>query len=315
MKSMVDAIRTALPVILVMLTSGMVRAQEHDRDEAGREIAESTVPADSLNRHSAVMPGLRWYDMFKNIPNDWARYSSITLTTEKIPAMLAMTAVTVALVASDDATWKLSDSWYKNSNVVRTASDVFEWFGDGRTQFGLAAGFAAYGFAADDDRALRTASQTTEAILACGVIVQVLKHVTGRESPKVATQPGGAWRPFPNQIEYHKHVPHYDAFPSGHVATALATVIVIGENYPEVTWIKPVGYTLTTLLAIAMVNTGIHWYSDYPLAIALGYSFGMLAAHPEATEIPPGRGKDTRLSLAPRIDARGGGGLEFRLTF
>jgi len=30
-----------------------------------------------------------------------------------------------------------------------------------------------------------------------------------------------------------------------------------------------------------MVNTGIHWYSDYPLAIILGYSFGMLASHPE----------------------------------
>jgi len=56
---------------------------------------------------------------------------------------------------------------------------------------------------------------------------------------------------------------------------------VIGENYPEIKWIKPLGYTLTGLLGISMVNTGIHWYSDYPLAIVLGYAFGMIAAHPE----------------------------------
>jgi hypothetical protein len=30
-----------------------------------------------------------------------------------------------------------------------------------------------------------------------------------------------------------------------------------------------------------MVNNGIHWYSDYPLAIVLGYTFGMIASHPE----------------------------------
>jgi membrane-associated phospholipid phosphatase len=316
MKSRRDVTWKGVFVVVVMFSACTVRAQEHDRDEAGTEIAESTATPDTLSRHAAVAPGLQWFDMFKNIPNDWARYSSITLTTEKIPAMIGMTAVTVALIVSDDATWKVSDSWYKNSNVVHTASDIFEWWGDGRTQFGLAAGFAAYGFAAGDQRALRTASQTTETILACGVVIQVLKHITGRESPKVSTEPGGAWRFFPNQIEYHRHVPHYDAYPSGHVATALATVVVIGENYPEITWIKPVGYTLTGLLAVAMVTTGIHWYSDYPLAIALGYSFGMLAAHPEFTGSDPAKGGNgTRLSVAPRIDPLGGGGLELRLTF
>jgi membrane-associated phospholipid phosphatase len=316
MKSSVGLTRAGMLVILVLFSAGAARTQEHDGGEARSEIVASTVPPDSLGLPAPHVAGLQWFDMFKNIPHDWARYSSITLTTEKIPAMIGMTAVTVALIVSDDVTWKVSDSWYRNSNVVHTASDIFEWFGDGRTQFGLAAGFAAYGFAAGDERALRTASQTTETILACGVVVQVLKHITGRESPKVSTQPGGAWRFFPNQIEYHRHVPHYDAYPSGHVATALATVIVIGENYPEITWIKPVGYTLTGLLAVAMVNTGIHWYSDYPLAIALGYSFGMLAAHPESIGVGPSGGEQgTRLSLAPRIDPRGGGGLEFRLSF
>jgi membrane-associated phospholipid phosphatase len=128
---------------------------------------------------------------------------------------------------------------------------------------------------------LRTGSQITEAVLASGAVVQVLKHITGRQSPFVSTMPRGRWDFFPNQINYHKHVPSYDAYPSGHVTTALATVVVIAENYPNIKWISPVGYTLTGLLAISMVNTGIHWYSDYPLAVVLGYTFGMIAAHPE----------------------------------
>jgi len=280
----------------------------------------ATLPDMSLVRDSVMAPlhnapPLRWYSMFTNIPNDWVRYTSRTFTMENLPAIVAMTAVTAALVVTDDITWRSSRDLYKSSSVIHSGSDIFEWVGDGRPQFGLAAGFAAYGFLADDSRALRTASQTTEVILACGVVVQLLKHLTGRESPIVATQPGGAWRLFPNQIEYHKHVPNYDAYPSGHVATALATVIVIGENYPEATWIKPVGYTLVTLLAVSMVNTGIHWYSDYPLGIALGYSFGMLVSHPESFQVGAGSESDEpSLTFAPRIDPRGNG-LQLTLRF
>jgi membrane-associated PAP2 superfamily phosphatase len=163
---------------------------------------------------------------------------------------------------------------------VKRWSDIFVQVGDGRTQFGLAGIYAIYGFIASDNRALTTGSQITEAVLASGAVVQLLKHITGRQSPFVSTRTGGRWDFFPNQINYLKHVPSYDAFPSGHVTTTLATVIVIAENYPDVKWIKPLGYTMTGLLAISMVNTGIHWYSDYPLAVVLGYSFGMIAAHP-----------------------------------
>jgi len=137
-----------------------------------------------------------------------------------------------------------------------------------------------YGLMLKDKRALRTASEIVEAVLASGAVVQLLKHITGRESPFISTKPAGAWRFFPNQIDYLKHVPAYDAFPSGHMTTSLAAFIVIAENYPELTWIKPVSYSLEVLLGISMVNTGIHWYSDYPLAVFLGYSFGELISHP-----------------------------------
>ncbi len=259
--------------------------------------------------HLSGQPGsLRWYTMFANIPHDWVRFTRITLRSSNLPIFVGMTVLTGALIATDDETWKLSDRFYRHSVTVRDGSDFFEFMGDGRPQFGLAAGFALYGFALSDQRALRTGSQLVEAILASGAVVQLLKHVTGRQSPYVSTEPRGVWDFFPNQIDYHKHVPSYDAYPSGHIATAMATLTVVAESYPEWKWVRPVGYTIIGLLGVSMVNTGIHWYSDFPLGIALGYSFGMLAAHPEGlpAETTPDH-KAPTVSIAPVVNALGTG--------
>lgn len=281
----------------------------------------SAVPR-SFPLHQELMPASSdeylpaWYAMFTDIPGNWARYASITFREETIPAILGMTVLTGGLMATDQDSWRLSDQLYKGSSSARKLSDFFEYLGDGKPQFGLAAGFALYGFAAGDHRALRTASQTVEAILSCGVVIQALKHMTGRESPFVSTRTGGRWDFFPNQIEYHKHVPHYDAYPSGHIATALATVTVVAENYPEVSWIRPVGYVIVGLIGVSMANTGIHWYSDYPLGLALGYGFGMLAAHPLAAGDPDRAltSEQTRVSLVPLL-SRESAGLAIAVSF
>jgi membrane-associated phospholipid phosphatase len=256
--------------------------------------------ADQLERPDTVSSP-KWYEMFTNIPGNVADFYDISFSTNKIPIYLGVSALTAGLIAIDEKTWQESHRLYNNSNFVKSSSNLFTEIGDGRTQFGIAAAFALYGFITSNNKALKTASQITQAVLASGGIVQVLKHITGRQSPYVSTMPRGRWDFFPNQIQYHKHVPSYDAYPSGHVTTALATVVVIAENYPENKWIKPVGYSLTGLLAISMVNKGIHWYSDYPLAIVLGYYFGMIAAHPEGISKYLSDFKDKKFQIFPSL--------------
>jgi hypothetical protein len=263
--------------VIILAARGV--AQSGDAETAGTNQLQGRIDSMQTVSKQNLVP--TWYDMFANIPRDWSRYYRITIIPDKIPAALAITGLTAALIYSDHDSYQASSNWYHSSGFVKSGSDFFEYLGDGKPQFGLAAAFGAYGLVAGDHRALRVASQTVEVILACGTVVQLLKHITGRESPFVSTSPRGVWRFFPNQIDYHKHVPHYDAFPSGHIATALATLTVVSENYPEERWMKPVGYVVVGLIGVSMANTGIHWYSDYPLGLALGYSFGMLAAHPE----------------------------------
>jgi hypothetical protein len=295
-----------LPIVLMVaitLHGAGSFAFADDDDCANRKSGRQ----DSLQLLIKPQPELKWHSMFSNVPGDWARYVSWTFRPEKVPAILGMTFLTAGLVVTDNETWTLSDRWYQNSPRVQTASDFFEYLGDGRPQFGLAAGFAIWGFAWSDHRALRTASQMVEAILACGIVVQTLKHITGRESPDVSSRPGGRWVFFPNQIEYHKHVPYYDAYPSGHIATALATVTVMAENYPEWVWVRPVGYTVVALIGISMANTGIHWYSDFPLGLALGYGFGMIAAHPEGLPDDAEAFGGSQLRVSPMVGERGNG--------
>lgn len=150
------------------------------------------------------------------------------------------------------------------------------FLGDGMPHFAAVLGFWAVGKINNDNRSLQTASQLLESMVAAGLITQTLKHISGRESPFVSTAPGGIWRVFPNQVEYAKHVPNHDAFPSGHLATLMSTVTVIAENYPENNLIKPVGYSLVGALALAMVNNGVHWVSDDPIGIAIGYAMAKI---------------------------------------
>lgn len=146
--------------------------------------------------------------------------------------------------------------------------------GEGLPPLILSAGLWGWGAFKNDNRAMSTASQIVQATLATGLMTQFLKRTTGRESPFRATQPGGVWRPFPKPSVYQSHVPMYDAFPSGHMGTLASTFVVLTENYPEKRWIRPVGIAVMSLVGLSMVNNGVHWTSDYPLAIGMGYAFG-----------------------------------------
>lgn len=255
----------------------------------------------------------RLFDWLTNIPGDWWHWSKQAFTVKQLPLIGGLTAVTALTIITDHESWQAFKKPYDANKTFRQINDVTSYLGDGKIQFGIAGAYALYGFAFNDDRAIRTASQVAEVILASGGVVQLLKHLTGRESPFTATTPTGRWAFLPNQIEYLHHVPHYDAFPSGHIATALATLTVIAENYPEKKWIKYVGYPIVGSIAVGLVSTSIHWWSDIPLGMVIGYSFGMLVSHPKGEE----EALQGALPLQPSLNfaAFGNGAPGIGLTF
>lgn len=159
-------------------------------------------------------------------------------------------------------------------NLPKGPNAFMYFIGDGLTPLFISTGMLTYGWSVGDGRAVSAAAQVLEAISLTGLFIITLKMSTGRESPFRATVPGGRWRGFPGLRTYLLDMSAYDAYPSGHIATVMAWLRILGENFPEKRWIYPTGYVAMGLLMFAMLNNGVHWLSDYPLGIAIGYVAG-----------------------------------------
>ncbi len=221
---------------------------------------------------------VNWYQMFTQVPSDYYLFLKDSFSKEEIPTFVNLAIVTGSLMSIDQTGWKFQNSLFTRSGFVRKYSDLAIDMGNSKYQLGLAALFALQGTVFGDAKSFKTASNIVESVLSTGLFVQVLKRITGRESPVASTQPGGDWELFPSPKQYQKNQPRYYSFPSGHLSTATAIITVIENNYPDATWLKPVGYSLLGVLGISLVNEGMHWYSDLPLAYFIGYTFGNIVA-------------------------------------
>jgi hypothetical protein len=242
-----------------------------------------------------------YFGFVTKLPRTFVNITKETLNKKSLPTLGVIAASSLALIACDQ---KITDGVQQFSNYIGLDSErkykteisfnvgslkinayelpqnlnsVLYSVGEGSTSILICGGLLTYGKITNDYRSRSTASQIMQAQLAVGVIAQLLKRVSGRQTAFYSTQSGGVWHPFVNWGVYQKNVSHYDAFPSGHLATMMATLIVIADNYPEKKWIKPLGYTLMALTGFAMINNGVHWAGDYPLGLGIGYICGKVA--------------------------------------
>lgn len=162
--------------------------------------------------------------------------------------------------------------------IVRLPSDTgsFLYFlGDGWMHAGVGGAFLGVGNLNGDTRACNTGMMIWHGMVVSTIFNQALKRSFGRESPEVSTHKRGNWRPFPSFNDYNNKTASYDAMPSGHVMTATLTFTIISERYPEFNkYTYPLGGIWLSALMFGMVNNGVHWASDYPLGIAMGYVIG-----------------------------------------
>lgn len=190
-------------------------------------------------------------------------------------------------------------------DLLRLPTDTgsFLYFlGDGWMHFGMAGGFYFYGINNNDNRAMNTGLRIAHGMGVSTLFSQILKRATGRESPYVRTEDKGKWQPFPSVKEYQAKTPSYDAMPSGHAMTATLVFTVIDDAYPEyAVYTRTIGAVWVTALSWQMVNNGVHWASDYPLGIAMGYVFGKAAAQLGKEEADPTETTGSKWMMMPAI--------------
>ncbi len=255
----------------------------------------------NLPKFSHFVPAMGYpkpksFSFLTNIPGDLLQTVEAPFQKQNLKADIGIAGLTALLLHFDQPIMNVVG---KTSQHIRLKSviefdqltvhnkSIFKWpdnlnsgfyqLGEGSTTMLIAGGFYLYGKISHNNRALQTASDLTEAFLSMGITIQALKRITGRQAPYRATIPGGMWHFFPSFSKYQRNTTNYDAFPSGHLATMMATVTVLARDYPEVKWIKPVGYILTGLTGWSMMNNKVHWASDFPLGLAIGYISGRIA--------------------------------------
>ena len=234
------------------------------------------------------------FGFITHLPLDAKGIVVTTFKKENIKPLLLIAGATLALIPADETVSNgvkqfsenihfHSEEEYRdiinlkagktNISILKAPKNLntaFYQMGQGFPSLLIGAGLFTYGKIKNDYRALSTASQLTETFILMGVGTQILKRITGRQSPGMGTDETN-WHPFPSFKNYQNNTPNFDAFPSGHLATLMSTVTILAENYSEKKYIRPVGYSLIGLVGFSMINNDVHWISDYPMAIALGY--------------------------------------------
>lgn len=244
-------------------------------------------------------PRLRFLDIITEIPSSSFESLDTAFSKEAIPAWAAIAVSTGLMIHYDEKIllheqangrrWGIGNGDNTRPaikaygiHILRLPTDTgsaLYYIGDGWTQFAIAGSFLGYGALTDNNYNFNTGIMILHGISVGTIFNQFLKRTTGRESPYVRTMERGSWRPFPSFEKYNGNTPRYDAFPSGHVMAATITMTVIAERYKEYAVpVYAVGGTLITALGWQMINNGVHWISDYPLAIGMGMLYGKIAS-------------------------------------
>jgi hypothetical protein len=285
-------------LLLCTLNSSRLCAQELKTGDSLNAANQGNVKTEMRyyigNGKTLIYSTPKKFGFITGLPKDAVGIVKTTFSKESIKPLVIIGASTAALLFLDqtliDGVREFSDNIHlnpdeKNKNVIVKlgGKDVallrfpgnwntaFYQVGQGFPSLLIGATLFTYGKIRDDYRALSTASQLAESFILMGVGTQIIKRITGRQNPSEAVARGGVWDFMPSFSQYQNYTPNYDAFPSGHLATMMSSITIFADNYPEKRWIRPVGYTLTGLVAFSMMNNKVHWASDYPLALGMGY--------------------------------------------
>lgn len=253
----------------------------------------------TLPEASPQEPKIHYKDVVLGIPDTSIDALKVSFSKESIPWWIGILGSSVILYHNDEVILRDWQREGRNAGIgnedntrpvlyigdidlIRLPTDTgsFLYFlGDGWMNFGIAGGFYFYGRNNNDNRAFNTSLRIVHGMAVSTIFNQFLKRATGRESPYVRTEDKGKWSPFPSLKEYQSKTPSYDAVPSGHVMTSTLIFTIIDDNYPEYSvYTRSIGAVWISALSYQMVNNGVHWASDYPLGIAMGYVFGKAAS-------------------------------------
>ncbi len=179
---------------------------------------------------------------------------------------------------------------------VETVSPKVTMLGDWGVDAVSPACFFIGGVIFKDRKARDTGVMAWETLLHTGLLAQVVKHLAGRQRPRVESGIDYWYGPVAFFKRYSQgSFSRYDSFFSGHTVSAWSLATVIAENYKERLWVPITCYGLATLVGLSRLTEDDHWLSDVFVGAAVGYAVGKMVV----------RNQNRRLQVSPALSPGG----------
>jgi len=196
----------------------------------------------------------------------------------------AGTLITAGLFMTDQATYNYIKNGKERTKTFRQTSPELTEFGANYGLISLAA-FSGYSLLFNDTKAQETSYLAFESFLTSSVWIVSMKWLAGRERPsaqvKSGSADGGKWS---GPFAYLRNNPrisisNFDAFPSGHTATAFSIATVIAKQYNKTIYVPILSYTLASIVGITRIAESTHWASDVFVGAIIGYLSATQVVH------------------------------------
>lgn len=139
------------------------------------------------------------------------------------------------------------------------------WAGQGWAQGVAMALMAVAGWRLGRPGFLRTGLAGVAAVIASGLLAQLIKHLVGRPRPRMDLSSLALAGPTLDS-DFH-------SFPSGHAATSFALAVVLARRFPRWSWLF---YSLAALVSLGRVVGGSHYLSDILAGAMVGLLSGLV---------------------------------------
>jgi len=281
--------KTAAILLLLCFFSGQVIfSQAAESAETEKTAAESQTGKRKINTYVS--------GFFKDEAEMWT--APFHLDWKNLAIFSTVLIGAGVLVANDESIYENFKLYQSRNPWVDKMSPKVTMLGDWGVDCGIAGLFFLGGLLLKDQKARDTGLMAWETLLHTGILVQVVKHLAGRQRPAVENGIDYWYGPAAFFKRYTQgSFSRYDSFFSGHTVSVWGLATVIAENYKSHLWVPITCYGLATLTGLSRLTEDAHWLSDVFLGAVIGYAVGKMVV----------RNQNRRLQIAPALSPGGMG--------
>lgn len=204
--------------------------------------------------------------------------------------------ITAYMISNDESIYSRVKAYQNKNQWVSDISPVMTLFGDGTINLGVSGLFYLSGAILKDKITKNTGKLIFMGLIHSGIVVQLLKHLTGRQRPEAENGidhwdgPAGFFKRYKNHRDMY-----YDSFPSGHTITIWTTATIIAHQYNRTIFVPMLSYSIAILSGLSRLTEDKHWLSDVFVGAVLGFAIGKFVYKKRSAKfvISPLAGKKT----------------------